>query len=163
RHVLDLRGAPEQDMGAGFPLLDFVVCDVMNSVDILSPGDSLLALPLDSSCSPVISTFLTDKPLLGDVDAVLNLGIDSTVPVVSGPAMQDSNGWVTTIDASDIALEVLVDIELAATQILGDRLSWLPGLEVEALNKIRVPLVVTAGGGQAVFQGADCARGGANS
>ena len=163
RNVLDLRGDPEQAMGAGFPLLDFVLSVVMNSVDVLSPGDSLLALSLDSSSSPVLSTFLTDNPLLGDVDVALNLGIDSPVPVVIGPAMQDSNGWVTTIDASDIALEVLVDIELAATQILGDTLSWLPGLEVEALNKIRVPLVVTAGGGQAVFQGADCARGGANS
>ncbi|MBZ0334190.1 pilus assembly protein TadG-related protein [Marinobacter sp. AL4B] len=163
--VLEVVGNSEAARGAQIPLYDFVMSVVLNGAHELgkTTGSGLIGLDIDTNSSPALAPLL-DNGLLGDLDLALNLSVDNPPTVVIGPARQDENGqWMTELRSSDISLEALVDLELSVG-FIGDLISGLSlGLvNVDLLDKIRIPLAVSVGGGRADFVGAGCARGNTN-
>jgi len=163
--VFEVIGQPPGNIQASFPVYDFVISVVLNSAKALNQStSSLLSLGLDTAQSPLLSGLVQSINLLGDVDVTLNLVVDEPPRIVIGPARQNEQGeWLTTVRASDIALETALDIQLA-TGILGDLISTLSlGLiQISILDNISIPLAVQVGGGEATLVNAKCARGGLN-
>lgn len=158
--ALDIKGDKDGAMGARFPLYDFVISVVMNSASSLSDS-GLLSVRLDTfeDESSLLASVKTITSILADIDLSVDLHVDNPAPVVIGPAMQDEQGWVTTLRASDIKLEALAELglKLDALETLLEVLS-LGTSDVELADHVRVPLVVDVGGGSAEFVGARCAR-----
>lgn len=160
--VLKVVGESSAATNAEFPLYDFLISVVLNSVSALNQtGDGLVSLELDTNESPVLSTLLSGLEFLADLDLTLKLGVANPAQVVIGPARQGEDGqWLTQMRASDISLEVAADLQLVTGEI-GKIIKGLSLglLDLQILDDIRVPLVVQVGGGTAELVGANCARG----
>ncbi|WP_286816095.1 hypothetical protein [Marinobacter sp. UBA3607] len=159
--ALEIHGDKAGAMDASFPLYDFVISVVMNSASKLNDGGALVGLSLDTfeTDSPLISAVKTASSILADINLELDLHVDNPAPVVIGPALKDSDGWVTNLQASDISLAVLAELglNLDGLEALINVLS-LGTIALEIADDIRVPVVVEVGGGSVEFVGARCAR-----
>lgn len=164
--IFDVVGSPYLSEGSTFPVYDLVISAVLNSVQVANQtGMGLLSLGLDSSESPLLGGLVGTLGLLGDVDLTLDLLVNQPPQIVIGPARQGPDGeWLTTVSAADIALAAAIDIELATSAVGGLVNALSLGLvNVSVLDRIQIPLIVEAGGGDATFIGADCAAGDNNS
>ncbi|MFB2704963.1 MULTISPECIES: pilus assembly protein TadG-related protein [Marinobacter] len=171
--IFEVLAEPPPPQQTTVPVYDFVISLVMNSVRASNQaGSGLLSLDLDTSDSALLNSLVGSESLLADVDVALGLWVNEPPKIVIGPARQDSDGqWMTKVSAADIGLDARIEVDLSSgligtvTTLLN--VLTLGSLDVKLLTDddggIRIPLVVKVGGGEAFFEGADCAKGDSNT
>ncbi|WP_420194223.1 pilus assembly protein TadG-related protein [Marinobacter sp. GH_1] len=171
--IFEVLAEPPPPRQTTVPVYDFVISLVMNSVRASNQaGSGLLSLDLDASDSALLNSLVGSESLLADVDVTLGLWVDEPPKIVIGPARKNADGeWMTKLSAADIGLDTRIEVDLSSGLIgtvttLLNVLS-LGSLDVNLLTDddggIRIPLVVKVGGGEAFFEGADCAKGDSNT
>ncbi|MDX5327643.1 MAG: hypothetical protein LPK06_02485 [Marinobacter sp.] len=170
--IFEVLAEPPPPQQTTVPVYDFVISLVMNSVRASNQaGSGLLSLDLDTSDSALLNSLVGSESLLADVDVTLGLWVDEPPKIVIGPARQDSNGqYMTKVRASDVSLEAVLELSLGSG-LVSDATNALQGLAellglptIKVLDgPVRVPLTLLVGGGNAVFESADCAKGSSNT
>lgn len=171
--IFEVLAEPPPPRQTTVPVYDFVISLVMNSVRAANQaGSGLLSLDLNASDSPLLNSLVGSESLLADLDVALGLWVDEPPKIVIGPARQDSNGqWMTRVAAADIALDARIAVDLSSS-LVNTVTYWLNlmslgSLDVKLLgggdDAIQIPLAVRVGGGEAVFEGAECAKGNSNT
>lgn len=167
--IFEVLAEPPPPRQTTVPVYDFVISLVMNSVRAANQtGSGLLSLDLNTADSPLLNSLVGSESLLADLDVTLGLWVDEPPKIVIGPARQDSNGeWMTRVSAADVGLDAHIELDLSSglistvTSLLN--VLTLGSLDVTLLSDddggIRIPLAVTVGGGEAILEGAECAKG----